>query len=426
MNRRALVRAVFQVLIVFTMTGLACADDKGGANGIGESAAPPTLAGKTFLTISGTQWALSWHDEFTETNLDQSKWTSGLSWAGDDGAHRHHNNLYASLIADDDVEFRDGLLALVTRKQDVVDARGRTFHYTQAFIQTAGKFEYTYGYCEIRAKVPEEAGPGLWPAFWMLSSGWPPEDDIAEFWTGRPLPHFHQGFAYRLPLSGRVVWNSRHVDEVPMGFHTYGMEWGPGYQLMNFDGKIRVRVYGSQSPSVPMYLILNSGVASNPGPTGRTVFPNAFVVNYIRVYKRPAVPALLNGGFEDGELAPWKAWNQAKIVSDNVHGGKGALHLNGSPASVEQRVFGLTPSTTYELTGWADSQDGSEVRLGAKDFGGMEISSADRQRGYEQLSVRFTTGPHNSTATIYCYKPVGTLGANFDDIAISRVSDVHR
>ncbi|MGD0767208.1 MAG: family 16 glycosylhydrolase [Tepidisphaeraceae bacterium] len=386
------------------------------------SDAPPTLQGNAFLTIPGEQWKLLWHDEFTEKSLDPAKWTIGLPWPGDDGAHRHHNKEYASLIADDDVVFQNGMLELLTRKADVVDARGRTFHYTQAFIQTDRKFSYKYGYCEIRAKVPEEAGPGLWPAFWMLSAGWPPEDDVAEFWTGRPLPHFHQGYAYRLPVSGRVQWNSRHVDQVPLGFHTYGMEWGPGYQLMNMDGKIRVRVYGAQSPNVPMYLILNSGVTSDPAPSPRTVFPNAFVVNYLRVYQRPPVIPLHNAGFEDPTLAPWTASNKACVVADHAHSGHNALCLPGSAAAAEQRIFGLTPNTTYQLTGWADAQGDGEARLGAKFFGAAEIWTSQSTNGYKQLSVSFTTGPHNSTATIYCSRPAGSQSAYFDDIAVSPAS----
>ncbi len=121
--------------------------------------APSTLAGDNFLTAPGDQWKLIWHDEFAETSLDLTKWTSGLSWAGDDGAHQHHNAMYASLIEDDDVQFQNGMLALLTKKTDVVDHRGRTFHYTQAFIQTQGKFDYKYGYCEIRARFPKTQAP---------------------------------------------------------------------------------------------------------------------------------------------------------------------------------------------------------------------------------------------------------------------------
>ena len=114
--------------------------------------APATLDGKSFLTIPGDQWKLLWNDEFSGDSLDAGKWTSGLPWAGDDGGHRHHNAMYASLISDDDVLLHDGMINLLTKKEDAVDLRKRTFHYTQAFIQTEGKFSYTYGYCEIRAR----------------------------------------------------------------------------------------------------------------------------------------------------------------------------------------------------------------------------------------------------------------------------------
>jgi beta-glucanase (GH16 family) len=384
--------------------------------------APATLEGKTYLTIPGEQWKLLWNDEFSGDRLDTSKWTNRLSWAGDDGGHRHHNVMYASLISDDDVVLHDGMISLLTKKEDAVDLRKRTFHYTQAFIQTEGKFSYTYGYCEIRAKVPIEAGRGLWPAFWMLSRGWPPEDDIAEFWTGRPKPHFHQGFAYRLPASGRVQWNSRHIDDVPKGFHTYGMEWGPGYQLMNFDGNITVRIYGAQAPNIPMYLILNSGVTSDPLPLPTTVFPNAFVVDYVRVYARPNVIPLHDPGFENIFLNPWKPWKDAKRVTQNAYSGNAALCLTGSPSSAEQRIFGLAPNTTYSVSGWADAAGDGEVRLGVKYYKGPEVWTAYSGKGYRQIKVNFTAGPHDTMASIYCFKSTGAGSAYFDDIAIAPVN----
>jgi beta-glucanase (GH16 family) len=411
------------VLVVLTPLWMEAAGDEASTRSSdGAEAAPLTRAGRSFLTVPGEQWTLLWHDEFTGDRLNLARWTNGLSWRGDDGSNRHHNKLYASYITDDDVVLRDGMLNLLTRRTDVEDPRGRVFHYTQAFIQTSGKFSYTYGYCEIRAKVPIDAGKALWPAFWMLSRGWPPEDDVAEFWTGRPEPHFHQGFAYRKP-NGRVAWISRHVDAAPSGFHTYGMEWGPGYQLMNFDGRITVRAYGPEVPSVPMYLILNSGVTTRPSPAD-TVFPNAFVVDYIRVYKRPDVPALLNRGFEDDSLAPWTARNNASITAGHAHSGRGALRLSGSPSSVEQRIFGLRPDATYRLSGWADAAAGTELRLGAESYGGPEVFASPSAGGYQHLAVNFTTGPQSTTATIYCSEPVGPGDSYFDDLAMTELRSV--
>lgn len=384
--------------------------------------APLTLDGDNFLTIPGDRWKLVWHDEFNESQLDASKWTNGLAWMGDDGTRRHHSRMYASYIADDDVVFRDGMLNLLTRKTDVSDPRGTTFHYTEGFIQTDGKFNYTYGYCEIRAKVPTESGRGLWPAFWMLSRGWPPEDDVAEFWTGRPQPHFHQGFAYRRLVSGDVGWTSRHVDAIPQGFHEYGMEWGPGYQLMNLDGKITVRIYGRQVPSIPMYLILNSGVAADTPPDNKTVFPNVFQVQYLRVYSRPEGIPLHNAGFEDADLSPWYAIGKAKVVRGHSHDGAYALSLSGSPASAEQTIYGLRGGTTYRLTAWTDPNNDGPVRLGVQAYGYNPIYVAASGSGYRQLSLNFTTGQKSTSAVIELGKTAGTDVSYFDDVAIAKVN----
>jgi beta-glucanase (GH16 family) len=379
--------------------------------------APRTLAGDEFLTIPGDQWKLLWDDEFDGDHLDPTKWTSGLSWSGDDGSHRHHNSSYASYIVDDDAILGGGMLELLTRKMDVVNPRGKVYHYTQAFIQTDGKFSYQYGYCEIRAEAPTDCGPGVWPAFWLLSRGWPPEDDVAEFWTGRPQPHLHQGYAYR-DSHGKVQWVSRHVDAIPTGFHTYGMEWGPGYQLMNIDGVVTVRVYGKEVTDLPMYLILNSGVTAKPTkPTSATIFPNEFVVDYLRVYARPPVVPFHNGGFETPLMAPWTA-NHAQIVDGHAHSGQRSLQLSGSPASAEQEIFGLHPNATYRLSGWVDAANDGEVRLGVRDFGGTDKWAAENSNGYHPISIDFTTGAEARTATIYCSKVSGTNSAYFDDISL--------
>jgi beta-glucanase (GH16 family) len=385
-----------------------------------DSTAPPSLAGDKFLTIPGEQWKLTFDDEFNGDHLDATKWSSGLSWTGDDGSSRHHNAMYASYITDDNITFQNGQLALLTHKQDITNPSGKIYHYTQAFIQTDGKFSYTYGYCEVRIKVPAEDGPGLWMAFWLLSHGWPPEDDVAEFWTGRPLPHTHQGYAYH-NAAGRVVWDSNHKDSILPGFHTFGMEWGPGYQLMNRDGVITNRSYGFKVTTLPMYLILNSGVASDPLPTDKTVFPNAFVVDYVRVYARPPALAFHNGGFEADSHAPWTLTNKAEVVASNAHSGQHALRLPGPSASAQQTVFGLSPQTTYRLSAWVDTAGHGEVRLRVKNFGGPVKSVTQSAAGYQQLSLDFTPSDGISTATIFCEKTSGNGDCFVDDVTVTPV-----
>ncbi len=382
-----------------------------------DSIAPPTLSGKNFLMLPGEQWKLMWHDEFDEPKLDAGKWSIGLSWRGDDGTGRHHNSQYASYITDDNISLHDGLLDLQTHRADTRIPSGRVYHYTQALIQTSGKFQYTFGYCEVRVKVPIESGPGLWPAFWMLTPGWPPEDDVAEFWTGRPQPHTHQGFAYR-DSDGSVQWSSNHRDSVQSGWHTFGMEWGPGYQIFNRDGVATVGAYGRKVPDSPMYLILNSGVASNPAPTDATVFPNSFLVDYVRVFSRPEAITFLNRGFESGYLDPWVGTNDARVIDGHAHGGTKCLRLTGASASAEQMIFGLKPNTKYHLSGWADADGNGEARIGVKDFGSAEKFTAATARGYQQLQLDFTTGPQATTAIVYCFKPSRDGSAYFDDVQV--------
>ncbi|HEY3285407.1 MAG TPA: glycoside hydrolase family 16 protein, partial [Armatimonadota bacterium] len=289
------------------------------------AAAPETLKGRGFLTAPGEAWKLAWSDEFGGRRLDAAKWSIGLPWRGDDGTNRHHNNQYASVIADDDVAVRGGALHLTTQRRSVPNPRGGSYAYTEGLITTSGKFECAFGYVEMRARLPVEAGPGTWPAFWMLTRGWPPEMDILEYWGSRSRTH--QGLATRSATGGQR-WDSFHQSDVSLrGWHTYGLEWGPGYQRYNVDGKVTNAVYGSHVPAAPHYLLLNSGVESARPPTAATRFPNDFVVDYLRVYARPEVPALLKGDFEEPGLEPWGAWNQAAVVDYGARTGRRALRV---------------------------------------------------------------------------------------------------
>ena len=188
---------------------------------------------------------------------------------------------------------------------------------------------------------------------------------------------------------------------------------------MNRDGVITNRSYGFRVTNLPMYLILNSGVASDPAPTAKTIFPNAFVVDYLRVYARPPVVGFQNSGFEADSIAPWTLSNKAAIANTNAHSGRHALRLPGALASATQTVFGLKPNTAYRLSGWADTAGHGTLRLGVKNFGGAANYSTATAGGYQQLSVDFTTSDKISTATISCEKISGDGDSFFDDITVT-------
>ena len=129
------------------------------------------LEGRTLLSAPGTNWPLVFGDEFDGTAIDRTKWTTRLAWGGDTGDGRHHNDAYASYLTDDNVVVGGGTLQLTTQRRRAVAGNGRAFDFTAGMVQTADPFRGKYGYFEVRARLPPDAGPGLWPAFWTLADG---------------------------------------------------------------------------------------------------------------------------------------------------------------------------------------------------------------------------------------------------------------
>jgi hypothetical protein len=290
-----------------------------------------------------------------------------------------------------------GQLKLLAQREEVKDKKGRMFHFTEGLITTAKSFRHRYGYWEARVKIPVEAGPGLWPAFWTLTDGWPPEMDICEVWTSSNRNH--QGLCFRPSGGGKERWDDIDRRDVPLptGWTTFGMEWGPGYQIYNIDGRIRKRVYGAQVPNDEHYILLNSGVESAQPPSVATTFPNAFVVDYVRVYDRPDVAIVHNGDFEnDDGQRPWSQSGQVVRVGYRAQSGTHALRIDGGPASSEQKLFGLKPETRYVLSGWIDVVgDAGEARLGVKDHGGDESFTTATETSVSAGPSRVHNGAEN-------------------------------
>jgi beta-glucanase (GH16 family) len=399
---------------------------------------PPTLDGRAgHLTLPGGRWKLAFADEFDGDKLDTSKWAVGLPWRGDDGTNRHHNSQYASVITDEDVQVKGGVLRLTSRRQDVPNPKGGVYRYTEGLITTSATFRSRYGYFEMRAKLPTEAGPGTWPAFWLLADGWPPEMDILEYWGSDN--RIHQGTVTRAP-DGRQRWDSYHRRQVSLsGWHTYGLEWGPGYQRYSIDGRVTHAVYGPHLPDAACYLLLNSGVETARPPRAGSTFPNAFEVDWVRVYARPeGVPALTDAGFEDSDdLRPWGRWNEAAVVDYGARTGSRCLRVDAGgvaagkegASSAEQTVYGLRPDTRYTVRAYAKVTGGATARLGVKGHGGDETLSpqavSDGPAGYRPVTLTFRTGPQATSATVYC-RADGEGTAFFDDVELAEAGQTAR
>lgn len=221
-------------------------------------------------------WPVVWGDEFNGTSLDASKWKWGsLPWGG-----RHHTADYASYITPEDSYVQNGSLWLRCRQAAGGEFGG--YPYSEGFVHSDGRKNYTYGHLEIRARFP--SGKGVWPAFWTLPWGWPPEFDIAEYFGSDD--RMHMGLAY--DSSGNVTWSSSNFyAEGWSNWHTYALEWGPGYAIWYKDGGVKKSLYADYVPAQPMYVILNSGMRYDADAT--TPLPNYFEVDYCRLFSPPTV-----------------------------------------------------------------------------------------------------------------------------------------
>ena len=158
------------------------------------------------------------------------------------------------------------------------------YAYTSGMITSFHSFSQTYGYFEMRAKLP--AGQGLWPAFWLLPTdlSWPPEIDIMEVIGSAPNQletsvHYDAG--------GHQMQNKTTVLEgMTTGFHTYGVDWQKDKIAWFFDG---TKIYEIATPAgmdKPMYMLANLAVGGEwaGSPDGTTTFPATLQIDYIRAY----------------------------------------------------------------------------------------------------------------------------------------------
>jgi len=235
------------------------------------------------------EWSLVFEEEFDGKELNPDHWTAierGAAWNNEDQAYTPENATVA-----------EGLLRIETKRETWTGPTNLPYHpehpsivtrnYTSAQVESKNKLSWTYGRFEIRARM--EDTPGMLNALWMGAEGgdWPPEIDIAEILGNDPAVLYmtnHYG-----------TWSSQNMNsgsydfERPLSddFHVYGVEWEPGIIRWYLDG---IEVFQSHEgvPDEPFYLMFCPAVGPNwtGKPSGESVFPLMFYVDWVRVYQR--------------------------------------------------------------------------------------------------------------------------------------------
>lgn len=162
-----------------------------------------------------------------------------------------------------------------------------------------------------------------------------------------------------------------------------------------------------------------------PGPTEATPTAPSASASTAPVSATPtsAAPSatgvadvLANPGFESGGLSPWNcAGNPGSIVSSPVHTGSKALQGTVSSSDTGQcdQTVAVRPNTTYSLSGRVR---GSNVYLGVN--GGASTWATSPSR-FSPLTVSFTTGASQTSATIYVHGWYAQGDYYADDITLN-------
>lgn len=188
---------------------------------------------------------------------------------------------------------QDGVLRIRADRADPnVSSQIWNYRYTSGCISSELTHAQTYGYFEMRAKLPR--GKGFWPAFWLLPvrNAWPPEIDVLEASGARPYG-VHCGVLEK-PRTAKTppgAWIDQLIDTSD-GFHTYAVDWTPSNIIFFVDGT-KTFEYGPHNIHEDMYMLVNLALGSHdpnwiPDPDDSTPFPGVLEIDYIHAFKRAA------------------------------------------------------------------------------------------------------------------------------------------
>ncbi len=263
-----------------------------------------TVTTLAFGCLCGTAFAgtpagytLVWSDEFNSGAApDPAKWSydteaNKLRWWHDEAQ-------YYSADRPENARIENGHLVIEVRKEDLSqmpDYGGQ--HYTSARLMTKGKAEWTYGYYEIRARLP--CNRGGWPAIWLVGPSWPKggEIDIMEQLSFDPSTIYGTLHSPHSEDDKLHTGDKTTVPDACTAFHNYQAEWTPSAITLMVDGtpyyhldKAADATPASWPFATPEFLILN--VAMGGGWAGQkgiddTALPARMEVDYVRVYQKP-------------------------------------------------------------------------------------------------------------------------------------------
>ncbi|MFJ9610067.1 family 16 glycosylhydrolase [Kitasatospora sp. NPDC101176] len=252
-------------------------------------------------------WELRFADDFDGTALDRTKWSyqsdAEADWSTTPLGTGNPGNQQLEFDQPANCAVAGGMLDITAKPDSVTSAAGKHYGWSSCMINTSPSYAFTYGYTEVRAKLP--APKGFWSALWTWSAPGVTlpahgETDAFESYSddhtrlylsqhspSRVQPEVPSWFTWpgatgSAPNTAGTV--HRPAFDPAADFHTYGVDiepWGTDWWI---DGR-KVHHTGSASNGPVNVLLSNfvyAKIPPEPGSQGH------LAVDYVRAWQRPA------------------------------------------------------------------------------------------------------------------------------------------
>ncbi len=167
------------------------------------------------------------------------------------------------------------------------------------YIGTQGKFSATHGYFECRCAMQKEEG--FWSAFWIQTPTMgKPVGDAAKAGVEIDVMEYLADQKHKDKAMHTAHWDgydkanhktehvAKKVPGLSEGFHTFAVKWDEAGYVFFTDGVETGRWKRAPISNRPEYLILSCEIGPWAGDIGKAKLPDAFTVDYVRVWQTPA------------------------------------------------------------------------------------------------------------------------------------------
>ncbi len=238
---------------------------------------------------------LVWNDEFDGNELSNDNWIIETSLAGIGYPG------WQNFTSEGNLEVSDGTLKIISKKTGEGQKAG---DYSSARINSS--IAFTYGRLEIRAKLPNGNGSGLWSKLFLLGNnigivGYPKSGQISIMeYTSHLQDHiFNTVHTAENVLTGqKIAANSGYIpiETTEEEFHLYGILWTDKYLKFYIDDIDNI-IYSFAQPPSPnesnwpfsksFYFVMDTAIGSefsDGNGVDDNIFPTTLEIDYVRVY----------------------------------------------------------------------------------------------------------------------------------------------